>query len=99
MDRLTNEQIETVLTELDGWHRKDEKWIERKYRFQQFMDGIGFVNKVAEISERMNHHPMIAIDYKLITLRLSTWSAGGLTDLDTQMAAEINELYQTLSPS
>lgn len=96
MERLTEDQIAVELEPLDGWQRKDEKWIEKKYRFQQFMDGIAFVNQVAELAEQMNHHPMISIDYKLITLRLSTWSAGGLTSLDTRMAAECNQLFKAL---
>ncbi|UFJ39326.1 4a-hydroxytetrahydrobiopterin dehydratase [Brevibacillus humidisoli] len=94
MERLTDQQIEERLSTAAGWVRTDEKWIERKYRFKAFMDGIAFVNKVAERSEQHDHHPLIAIDYKLVTLRLSSWNAGGLTDLDLQMAQEFNELFE-----
>lgn len=93
MERLTEEQIAEGLALAAGWVRKDEKWIEKKFRFQEFMDGIAFINKVADLAEQLNHHPMIAIDYKLITLRLSSWSAGGLTGLDMRMAQSINQLY------
>ncbi|MBO8165186.1 MAG: 4a-hydroxytetrahydrobiopterin dehydratase [Brevibacillus sp.] len=94
MERLTDQQIAEQLTAAAGWVRTDEKWIEKKYRFKSFMDGIAFVNKVAELSEQHDHHPLIAIDYKLVTLRLSSWNAGGLTDLDLRMAVECNELYE-----
>jgi 4a-hydroxytetrahydrobiopterin dehydratase len=94
MERLSDEQIEAALSKTDGWVRKDEKWIEKKYRFKEFMHGIAFVNKVAELAERYDHHPMIAIDYKMVTLRLSSWNAGGITDLDMQMAGECNALYE-----
>jgi len=96
MERLTEEQIAAELAQTEGWVRKDEKWIERKYRFKEFMQGIQFVNQVAELAEQYNHHPMIAIDYKLVTLRLSSWNAGGLTGLDMKMAREFNEMYGKL---
>ena len=92
--RLTEEQIEQQLAEADGWHRDGGKWITRKYRFKQFMDGIAFVNEVAQTAERMNHHPMISIDYKMITLRLTTWHDGGLTALDFQSAEAYNYLFE-----
>lgn len=94
MERLSDQQIEASLAKAGGWVRKDEKWIERKYRFAQFMQGISFVQQVADLSERYDHHPLISIDYKLVTLRLSSWNAGGLTDLDMQMAVQLNELYE-----
>lgn len=92
--KLTELQIQESVAELSGWNRKDEKWIEKKYRFKEFLDGIEFVNQVAHLSERLVHHPMIAIDYKLVTLRLTTWSAGGLTELDIQSAREMDEIYK-----
>ena len=80
--RLSEEQIEAKLAAGGGWVREDGKWIVKKYRFRAFMDAIAFVNRVAEEAERLNHHPFISIDYKLVTLRLTSWHAGGLTELD-----------------
>ena len=51
-----------------------------------------FVNKVAEAVERANHHPDIDIRYSKVTLRLSTHSEGGLTDLDFEVAEKIDTL-------
>lgn len=93
--KLTESQIQESVAKLSGWNRKDEKWIEKKYRFKEFLDGIKFVNQVAHLAEHLVHHPMIAIDYKLVTLRLTTWSAGGLTELDIQSAREIDEIYRS----
>ena len=84
--RLNDEQIERRLSELDGWVREEGKWIVKKYRFREFLDGIAFVNRVAREAERLNHHPFIVIEYKLVTLRLTSWHAGGLTELDFQAA-------------
>jgi 4a-hydroxytetrahydrobiopterin dehydratase len=92
--KLSEQEIEFQLSTLPGWKRKDEKWIEKKFRFKQFLEGIAFVNQVADLSERLVHHPMIAIDYKMVTMRLTTWNEGGLTDLDFALAREIDGLYQ-----
>lgn len=90
MMKLTEVQIEESLSASDGWKREDGKWIVKKYRFRAFLDGIEFVNRVAQASEELNHHPFISIDYKMVTLRMTTWHDGGLTELDFKAAAEFD---------
>ncbi|MCA1029772.1 4a-hydroxytetrahydrobiopterin dehydratase [Bacillus timonensis] len=94
MERLEQGQIEEKINSLENWNLTDEKWIERKYRFKDYLTGIDFVQKIAKISEEANHHPFISIDYKLVTVKISSWQARGLTDLDFQLAAQYNEIYQ-----
>jgi 4a-hydroxytetrahydrobiopterin dehydratase len=94
--KLNQEEITNQLSQLEGWKLSDEKWIEKKYRFREFLTGIRFVNDVAQTAERVNHHPMIAIDYKMVTLRLTSWNAGGLTDLDFTSAAEYDRLFERI---
>ncbi|MGO4547889.1 4a-hydroxytetrahydrobiopterin dehydratase [Paenibacillus sp. 2TAB23] len=91
--RLTDVEIEEGLSANEGWKREDGKWITKKYRFTAFMDAIAFVDRVAKASELLNHHPFIAIDYKIVTLRLTTWRGGGLTALDFQAAEAFNNAY------
>jgi 4a-hydroxytetrahydrobiopterin dehydratase len=91
--KLPEERIVELLNRAEGWNREDAKWIVKKYRFKEFLRGVEFVNEVAQIAERLNHHPMIAIDYKMVTLRLTTWSAGGLTELDFTSAAEYDQAF------
>ncbi|WP_187274512.1 4a-hydroxytetrahydrobiopterin dehydratase [Paenibacillus sp. N3.4] len=91
--KLGQADIETKLSEIVDWSTDDNKWIVRKYRFTEFLQGIAFVNKVARLAEANNHHPMIAIDYKTVTLRLTSWHAGGLTELDFSTAAQFDEAF------
>lgn len=93
--RLSEDEIERYFAspEAEGWKREDGKWIARKYRFTTFPEAIAFVNKVADIAERLNHHPFIAIDYKLVTLRITSWHAGGLTALDFTAAKAFNHAF------
>lgn len=94
MKRLNEEQIVKELTQLSEWKRLDEKWITRRYRFKEFLDGIRFVNEIATYAEQKNHHPFISIDYKVVTLKISSWQMKGLTDLDFEMAKHFDDLYE-----
>jgi 4a-hydroxytetrahydrobiopterin dehydratase len=94
--RLSEAEIQERLASLDGWRRDDEKWISRKYRFPSFVDAVLFVNGVAATAERRNHHPMIAVDYRVVTLKLTTWKAGGLTAEDFASAYEYERIYRAL---
>lgn len=95
MSRLSEEAVTARLEKAEGWSREDSKWISQKYRFSHFLDGIAFVQEVANIAEKeLNHHPMIAIDYKLVTLRLTSWHAGGLTELDFTAAARFDTAFE-----
>ncbi|MBH0231184.1 4a-hydroxytetrahydrobiopterin dehydratase [Halobacillus yeomjeoni] len=89
------EKTERV-AELDGWKLQDEKFIVKRYRFKDFLTGVQFVNNVAEYSEEIQHHPFISIDYKMVTMKLTSWNAKGLTDLDLQCAEKYDEFYKQL---
>lgn len=94
MERLTEEEITNGLEKLPEWKRLDEKWIERKYRFKNFLAGVSYVNQIADYAENeKHHHPFISIDYKVVTLKISSWQAKGLTALDFEMAGHFDELY------
>lgn len=96
MERLNEEAVQERLTKIPNWKLTDGKWIERKYRFQEYLNGIEFVQSVAQLSEQMNHHPFISIDYKLITIKITSWHAKGLTNLDFTLAQKYNDLYEQL---
>lgn len=95
--KLTEDQIVESLNAAKGWKREDGKWIVKKYRFRSFLDAIAFVNLTAEASEGLNHHPFIAIDYKMVTLRMTSWHDGGLTELDFTAAAAFDHAYEQLA--
>lgn len=66
--------------------------LERTFEFASFTDAIAFVNRLAELAERENHHPDIAVSYRAVTVRWTTHSAGGITDRDRALAAETDSL-------
>jgi 4a-hydroxytetrahydrobiopterin dehydratase len=78
---------------LSGW-TLDGDAIRKKYTFKDFMEAIGFVNRLAAEAERADHHPDILINYKRVTLTYTTHSEGGLTDKDFAGAALADRLAQ-----
>ncbi|QJD85938.1 4a-hydroxytetrahydrobiopterin dehydratase [Cohnella herbarum] len=90
---LSEKELEEGLSGLTGWKVEEEgKWIARKRLFPSFMEAIAFVNQVAAIAEDRNHHPFIGIDYRRVTIRLTTWHSGGLTALDIESAKDYDRL-------
>ena len=92
-NRLSDAEISTAVAGLSGW-KVDGKFIVKKYRFHEFLKGVAFVNEIAQLPEEKNHHPFISIDYKMVTLRLTSWNAGGLTDLDILLAKNYDSIYE-----
>lgn len=72
-----------------GWSVNDDR-LTAEFAFDTFPDAIAFVNRVAEHADSMNHHPDIDIRYNRVQLVLTTHDAGGLTDLDYELAALIS---------
>ncbi|WP_123042750.1 4a-hydroxytetrahydrobiopterin dehydratase [Cohnella candidum] len=83
---LNESELQEGLRSLEGWAVEEGK-LTKKYLFPTFADAIGFVNKVADIAEEMNHHPFISVDFRRVTLRLTTWHSGGITGLDIASAS------------
>lgn len=91
MTVLSDEEVDAAAADLDGWERVDGA-LRRSVKFPAFLDGIEAVRRVAEHAERADHHPDIDIRWRTVTFVLVTHSAGGITDKDVQMAAQINEI-------
>ena len=75
----------------EGWSDVNGA-LERAFRFGDFAEALAFVNRVAALAERENHHPDIAVHWNKVTLRWWTHTANAITDRDREMAAKTNEL-------
>ena len=60
--------------------------------WKDFAEAMGFVNAVAFLAERADHHPDIAVHWNRVELRLWSHDAGAITDRDRALAAEIEGL-------
>ncbi|MFZ2360724.1 MAG: 4a-hydroxytetrahydrobiopterin dehydratase [Anaerolineae bacterium] len=88
---LTQTEIEQALANLPGWMQAGSE-ITRTFTLRSFPAALAFVSAVGHLAERADHHPDILIRYRQVTLTLSTHSAGGLTEKDFGLAAEINAI-------
>lgn len=86
---LTEPEITARLPAVPAWSRHGAQ-IQRTVKLKNFVEAMQFVNAVAEIAEKHNHHPDIDIRWNKVTLVLSTHSAGGLTENDFTVAEEID---------
>lgn len=88
---LDDERVTAALDELTGWQR-DGDAIVRTAKLPSFPAAIEAVRAVAEIAEARNHHPDIDIRWRTVTFRCSTHSEGGITDLDIDLARQIEQV-------
>lgn len=85
---LADDAIDARLAALTGWEREGGE-IVKTFQLPTFPDAIAFVACIADRAEAANHHPDIDIRWRNVRIVLSTHDAGGLTDLDFDLAAEI----------
>ena len=88
---LSSAQINTLLTHVPGWTHA-EGTIEKTWSFADFHETMAFVNAVAWIAHREDHHPDIALGYNRCSVRYSTHSVGGISENDFICAAKIEAL-------
>ena len=90
-DTLDDTAVAERLRDLPAWTRDGDR-IRRRVKAPSFMAGIDVVNDVARAAEDADHHPDIDIRWRTLTFSLTTYSAGGLTAKDFDLAATIDRI-------
>ena len=91
MKKLNAFQIKSALGKIPDWKKKASV-ISRKFQFKDFPAAMKFVNAVAKVAEKEQHHPDIDIRWNKVTLALTTHDAGGLTEKDFALAKKSDAL-------
>jgi 4a-hydroxytetrahydrobiopterin dehydratase len=86
---LSDQDARTRLAALTGWEIDGDR-LRKRYTLDSFKAAIAFVNRVAALAEAADHHPDILIEYKHVTLTLTTHDEGGLSARDFSLAARID---------
>jgi len=89
--KLSNEELNQKLKELNGWEIENDS-IKKTFEFDNFLESIEFVNKIAPIAEEMNHHPDIEINYSKVIIVLTTHDEKGVTEKDIILAKKIDNI-------
>ena len=87
---LTDEEITRQLDDLPGWRREGET-LAASYDAPDFPTAVQLIVQVGEEAEQMQHHPDVDLRWKVTHWRLSTHSAGGLTQPDIELAHRISQ--------
>lgn len=90
MEVLEFEAIEDELARLDGWEY-DGQTIRKTYVLGSFPQAIDWVNRVADVAERVGHHPDILVNFKKVTLRCWTHKSNSVSKADISLAEEIEK--------
>jgi len=91
MAKLNASEIKSALADTADWAKKGSA-ITRTFEFDDFAGAMKFVNSVAKLAEKANHHPDIDIRWNKVTLSLSTHDEGGLTSKDFELAKKIDQI-------
>ena len=89
--KLSEADVAERLGALNDWARQDDE-IRKTFRLASFPAAVAFVTHVGFLAEAAGHHPDIDIRWRNVTLALTTHDAGGLTDKDLDLAAQIDEI-------
>lgn len=92
-EKLTDDDIQTLLADLDGWALStDGLAIEKTFRFKNFNAAFGWMTRAALVAEKLDHHPEWFNVYNRVELRLTTHDQNGLTELDAKLAKAMDAM-------
>ena len=89
--KVTDDEIEKLTQDVPGWKIEEgNRQLTRTFKFKNFIDALGFTNKVGSIAEKEQHHPSLITDWGKVTVIWWTHKINGLHRNDFIMAAKIN---------
>jgi 4a-hydroxytetrahydrobiopterin dehydratase len=89
---MTDAEISALMPTLTDWSRHGDT-IVKTYRFQNYYETMAFVNAVAWISHRIDHHPDLTVGYNQCKVVYTTHAIGSLSHKDFACAAKLEALF------
>ncbi len=89
---LSSDEVSALLQQIEGWQLLG-KQISKTYAFKNYYQTMAFVNAVAWVSHREDHHPDMTVGYNQCVVAYSTHAIGGLSENDFICAAKIDKLF------
>jgi 4a-hydroxytetrahydrobiopterin dehydratase len=90
---LTQPEIDEMMKQLEGWEQHDQT-IAKTYQFKNYHQVIAFVNAVAWMTHREDHHPDLKVTFNSCTVEYSTHAIKGLSENDFICAAKVDALFR-----
>ena len=94
MSRLfNNDELNTLKSGLNSWKfDSDNKAMSRGLKFNNFSEAMGFIMQIAITADAIKHHPEWSNVYSSVWIKLTTHDAGGITELDENLAKTIDKI-------
>ena len=89
---LSAAELQQRVAQAPDWKVVDSHHLARTFEFPDFVKALDFVNRVGAIAEQQGHHPDLHLGWGRVGVETWTHSAGGITDKDFRLAAEIDRL-------
>jgi 4a-hydroxytetrahydrobiopterin dehydratase len=89
--RLSPDEISAALSGMPAWSG-DGDGIRRSAELPSFRDAVDAIVRIADVAEEMDHHPDVDLRWRTLHLTLVSHSAGGVTELDLELARRIDAL-------
>src|SRR5512143_3622892 len=93
VDRLDDAEVKRLLRDLPGWQQRGHE-IAKTYHFRNYFETMAFVNAIAWISHREDHHRDLEVGYNTCVVRYSTHAAGGLSGNDFICASKVEAILK-----
>jgi len=89
-------EIHKYLKKIDGWNVEQDKkknyFIEKEFKFENYVASEEFIKKVGQIAEKEGHHPDISFGWGYARVKISTHAINGLAESDFVLAAKIDKI-------
>ncbi len=90
---LSAAEVQQKLTQIPGWQYEDGV-LARDFSFKNFYQTMAFVNAIAWMAHKENHHPDLEVGYQHCRVRYSTHAIQGISENDFICAAKVNDLFE-----
>ncbi len=89
---LKGEELDDLRRQVPEWEVVEEHHLRRRFRFKNFREALGFVNRVGGLAEEQGHHPDISFGWGYAEVTIYTHKIDGLTESDFIFAAKVDTL-------
>ena len=93
---LPQDQLDAFITQHTDW-RLENQSLQRSIGFSTYLDGVAFISRAAELAEEADHHPDLHLFWRKVDIVLSTHDAGGVTQLDLDLAVQLDSALRAYS--
>ena len=95
--RLSADDVAAALTTLPRWSGGPDG-IERTLALPSFRQAVEAISTIADVAEQLDHHPDVDLRWTKVRVAVSTHSAGGVTELDLELARRVDALFPPGQP-